>query len=143
MKSLVVLCTLLVLALASSLWQTWQHGKDSARHDALLEKIDHQGEVIRELRTRAEDNHAVLMQLRTDEQHRYAQGEIRREQIRTATQYDTCANTVVPAAVSERLQYRTAHRQPAAHPASGQSDDAHPGTDTGNAGDLGRDSPSR
>lgn len=108
MKIIAILCALLALASGGLLWQTHQRGKDAVRNEALSREVKNNGKVLDELRALTADAREVLAQLRKDEQQRNAQGEIRRETMRDAIKNDTCAVTVVPAAVSNSLQHHNA-----------------------------------
>lgn len=108
MKLTLILGVLLALATAGFFWQTHQRGKEDVRLETLEAGRQDDRKVMTELQALSADVRTVLAEVRATEQQRQAQGEIRRENIRNATKNDTCANTVVPAAVSDSLQRRTA-----------------------------------
>ncbi|MGG2143457.1 DUF2570 domain-containing protein [Symbiopectobacterium sp. RP] len=132
---------LLVLAVAGLLWQTYQRGIDSATREAFTTSANQQQAVLAEVRALNTDTQKMLAEIRSRDQQRHAQGEQRREQIRSDMQADTCANTVVPVAVSDSLQQRAAlprgkHRGGAD---TGKPDHPDADTRTAHASDLGRD----
>lgn len=139
MKITVSLSLLLVLTAGALLWQTWQRGSDSTRYDLLSTTIENNGAVMDELLAITADARSVLAELRAHEQQRNAQGEIRREQIREASKNDTCANTVVPAAVSDGLRHRTtlSTGKDSAAAGAAKPDGGNAYTSTDNAGHLG------
>ncbi|MBG6242219.1 MAG: DUF2570 domain-containing protein [Candidatus Symbiopectobacterium sp. Dall1.0] len=141
MRLAAALVGVLVLAVAGLLWQTYQRGMDSATREALTISANQQREVLAEMRALSTDTQKRLAEIRARDQQRHAQGEERREQIRSDMQADTCANTVVPAAVSDSLQQRAAlprgkHRGGAD---TGKPDQPDADTHTAHAGDVGRD----
>ncbi len=141
MKRVAELGVLLALAVAGLLWQTYQRGIDSATREALMTRANRQRAVLAEVRALSTDTQKRLAEIRARDQQRNAQGEERREQMGSAMQADTCANTVVPAAVSDSLQQRAAlhrgkHRGGAD---TGKPDQPDADTRTAHAGDLGRD----
>ncbi|MEI2603654.1 DUF2570 domain-containing protein [Erwinia aphidicola] len=142
MKITAILCALLALASGGLLWQTHQRGKDSVRNEALSREAKSNGEVIGELRALTADAREVLAQLRSAEQQRNTQGEKRRENMRDAIKDDTCASTVVPAAVINGLQHRTtaARNENRARPGAGEPDGSNASAGAGRPGNLGRDS---
>ncbi|MBP2856555.1 DUF2570 domain-containing protein [Dickeya oryzae] len=140
MKLTATLAVLLVLAVSGVLWQTYRRGIDRAHTEALTDSAQQQRELLNEVRALADDARNVLAQVREREQQRYAEGEERREKMREGMQPDTCANTVVPAAVSDSLQKRAAvvQRADTARPGTAQPDGTHTDARTENTGDLGR-----
>ncbi|MBT2055831.1 DUF2570 domain-containing protein [Enterobacter hormaechei subsp. hoffmannii] len=142
MKITAILCALLALASGGLLWQTHQRGKDSARNEALSREVKSNGEVLDELRALTADAREVLAQLRATEQQRNAEGEKRRENMRDAIKDDTCANTVVPASVSNSLQYRTASatNENRVRTGAGKPDGSNASAGTDRPGNVGRDS---
>ncbi|HID5226623.1 TPA: DUF2570 domain-containing protein [Enterobacter roggenkampii] len=141
MKITVILCALLALASGGLLWQTHQRGKDSVRNEVLSREVKSNGEVVGELRALTADAREVLAQLRATEQQRNAQGEKRRENMRDAIKDDTCANTVVPASVSNSLQHRTAAaNENRARAGSGKPDGSNASAGTDRPGNVGGDS---
>lgn len=140
MKLTATLATLLALAVSGVLWQTYQRGIDRAHTEALTDSARQQRELLTEVRALADDARNVLAQVRERDQQRYAEGEERREKMREVMRPDTCANTVVPAAVSDSLQKRAAVDRRADTERSGAArpDGADTDTRTENAGDLGR-----
>ena len=142
MKITAILCALLALASGGLLWQTHQRGKDSVRNEALSREVKSNGEVLGELRALTADAREVLAQLRATEQQRNAQGEKRRENMLDAIKDDTCANTVVPASVSNSLQHRTAAatNENRARTGAGKPDGSNASAGTGRPGNVGRDS---
>ncbi|QDX29594.1 DUF2570 domain-containing protein [Dickeya poaceiphila] len=139
MKLTATLAVLLVLAVSGVLWQTYQRGIDRAHTEALTDSAQQQRELLTEFRALADDARNVLAQVREREQQRYAEGEERREKMREGMQPDTCANTVVPVAVSDSLQKRAAvQRADTARPGTAQPDGTHTDARTENTGDLGR-----
>ncbi|MFT8211166.1 MAG: DUF2570 domain-containing protein [Symbiopectobacterium sp.] len=141
MKLVATLAVLLALAVAGLLWQTYQRGIDSATREALTTSANQQREVLAEVRALNTDTQKMLAEIRTRDQQRNAQGEERREKMRADMQADACANTVVPAAVSDSLQKRAAlpsdqHRGGAD---TGKSDKPDADASTAHASDLGRD----
>ena len=129
MNQTITLCLLLALVTGGLLWQTNQRGKDSVRNDELSRELKSTGEIMGELRAIKADVTALLAQRQADEQQRNAQGEIRREQMREATKNDTCANTVVPVAVSN-----------SARASAGKPDSRDATAGTGKPRHLGRNS---
>ncbi|EQB5946280.1 DUF2570 domain-containing protein [Enterobacter roggenkampii] len=142
MNQTITLCLLLALVTGGLLWQTNQRGKDSVRNDELSRELKSTGEIMGELRAIKADVTALLAQRQADEQQRNAQGEIRREQMREATKNDTCANTVVPVAVSNSLQKRTASTtgNDSARASAGKPDSRDAAAGTGKSRHLGRNS---
>jgi len=141
-KITVILCALLALASGGLLWQTHQRGQDSVRNEALSREVKSNGEVLGELRALSADAREVLAQLRANEQQRNSQGEMRRENMRDAIKDDTCANTVVPASVSNSLQHRTATAtsENRARTSAGKPDGSNARAGTDRPGNVGRDS---
>lgn len=142
MNQTTTLCLLLALVAGGLLWQTHQRGKDSVRNEDLSRELKNTGEIMGELRAIKADVNTVLAQRQADEQQRNAQGEIRREQMREATKNDTCANTIVPAAVSNSLQNRhtTTTGADSARAGAGKPDGRNAAAETGKPRHLGRDS---
>ncbi|MGM3174765.1 DUF2570 domain-containing protein [Dickeya lacustris] len=140
MKLVATLAVLLVLAVSGVLWQTYQRGIDRAHTEALTDSARQQRELLTEVRALADDARNVLAQVREREQQRYAEGEERREKMREGMQPDTCANTVVPAAVSDSLQKRAAVAQRAVTARHGavRPDGTDTDARTESAGDMGR-----
>ncbi|EPB4503223.1 DUF2570 domain-containing protein [Yersinia enterocolitica] len=142
MKLIVILCALLVLACGGLLWQTYQLGKNSAHNEELSREVKNHTKVLDELRALTADAREVLAQLRANEQQRNAQGEVRRENIRDAIKNNSCANTVVPAFVSNSLQHRTAAPtdENRARISAGKSDSSNTNATTDHSRHMGSDS---
>ncbi|HGY4625520.1 MULTISPECIES: DUF2570 domain-containing protein [Citrobacter freundii complex] len=142
MNQTITLCLLLALVTGGLLWQTNQRGKDSVRNDELSRELKSTGEIMGELRAIKADVTVLLAQRQAEEQQRNVQGEIRREQMREATKNDTCANTVVPVAVSNSLQKRTASTtvNVSARTGAGKPDSRDAAAGTGKPRYLGRNS---
>lgn len=133
MKITAILCALLVLVSGGLLWQTHQRGKDSVHNEMFSREVKSSGQVLDELRALTADAREVLATLRANEQKRNAQGETRRENMRDAIKNDTCANTVVPAFVSNSLQHRSAAatRENRARTGAGKPDGSNASAGTG------------
>ncbi|MEC5343364.1 DUF2570 domain-containing protein [Brenneria populi] len=142
MKLTIVLSALLALVSAGLLWQTYQRGTSSARNEALSASARQQNTVLEEIRAMGADAREALAAIRANEQKRNAEGENRREKMRAATQGDTCANTIVPAAISDGLQKHApaAGIQDSGRADAGKPDGANAPAGTAIAGNLGRDS---
>ncbi|WP_392439268.1 DUF2570 domain-containing protein [Edwardsiella piscicida] len=142
MNQTITLCLLLALVTGGLLWQTNQRGKDSVRNDELSRELKKTGEIMDELRAIKADVTAVLAQRQADEQQRNVRGEARRENMREATKNDACANTVVPAAVSNSLQDRHASAAGAngVRAGSGKSDSRNATAGTVKPRHMGRNS---
>ncbi|EHD23639.1 MULTISPECIES: DUF2570 domain-containing protein [Brenneria] len=142
MKLTIVLSALLALVSAGLLWQTYQRGTSSAKNEALSVSARQQNAVLEEIRAMGADAREALAAIRANEQKRNAEGENRREKMRSATQGDTCANTVVPAAVSDGLQKHApaAGGKDSGRADAGKSDGTDAPAGAAIAGNVGRDS---
>lgn len=143
MKLAGILCVLLALTAGGLLWQTQRHGEAHARYASLSDEMQHNRVVMDELRAMTADAREALAQLRASEQQRQKQGEIRREQIRKAIDNETCARTVVSAALSDSLQNRQPAPVASGHlrTRAGKPDAGDPRPAAESTGDLGRDRP--
>lgn len=139
-----ILAILLAAALVSSVLALFrlahEQGEDDARRAALANNLAQSQAVINELRQLEANARAVLADVRAADKQRHAEGERRREKIRTELANDDCARAAMPAAVAEQLQKRAraAGRAAAASSGPGKSDAADTSSAAGAAGNMGQ-----
>ncbi len=122
--------------------QAFLAGQASARERSLQSTADNYRQVSEELRQVSRDISTILASVRTGEQQRNEQGELRREQLRETISADSCSSAVVPAALADSLRKRTSsgHRtcDPAVRTASGSADESDPHSGTPLPSDMGQ-----
>lgn len=108
MKALAVLILLLLASLAGLGWQKHQRElAELGRADA-ERALKQTGDVLAEVRALRADVSDIEATMKTLGEKRSTSGEQRRETIKTALASETCATTLVPAAVAGSLQKRAA-----------------------------------
>ncbi|EEW1288629.1 hypothetical protein IGC83_004841 [Escherichia coli] len=133
---LMVLC---MVAIAIAFRQTWRLGQESARNEALHETIRSNSATLESIIAISRNTHALIAGLKVAEQHRNQEGEVRREHIRNAIRSDRCADTPVPAAISDSLQKRTVRLSPElVRSSTGEPHHSHNATTADGASDMGK-----
>ncbi len=108
MKAVAVLILLFLTSLAGLGWQKHQRElAELGRADA-ERALNQTGDVLAEVRALRADVGEIEAAMKKLGEKRGANGEIRRETIKTALAGETCAVTPVPAAVADSLQKRAA-----------------------------------
>ena len=108
MKAVAVLILLFLTSLAGLGWQKHQRElAEIGRADA-ERALNQTGDVLAEVRALRADVSDIEATMKTLSEKRGATGEQRRETIKTALAGETCATTLVPAAVAGSLQKRAA-----------------------------------
>ncbi|MFS7242317.1 DUF2570 domain-containing protein [Serratia proteamaculans] len=108
MKAVAILILLLLASLGGLGWQKHQREMaEKSRADA-ERALNQAGDVLAEVRALRADVSDIEAAMKTLGEKRSASGEQRRETIKTALVGETCATTLVPAAIAGSLQKRTA-----------------------------------
>lgn len=127
MKTVSVLVLLLLMALASIAWQKHQRELAEQAQASAERQLGDANAVLAELRSLRADVSAIDNAIKTLGDKRSANGEKRRETIKTALDSDRCAVAPVPAAVADSLQKRAAEVRAADYSRAfaGQPDGQH------------------
>ncbi|CAI2469272.1 Uncharacterised protein [Serratia ficaria] len=127
MKTVAALLLLLLAALAGMGWQ--KHQRELADQDRANAEhaLSQAGDVLAEVRALRADVGEIEAEMKKLSETRSANGEQRRETIKTALDGETCAVTPVPAAVADSLQKRAAEVRAANYSGAltGQPDGKH------------------
>lgn len=108
MKAVAVLILLFLAALAGMGWQKHQRELAEQSRDIAERAVEQTGDVLAEVRALRADVGEIEAGMKKLSEKRGANGEQRRETIKTALAGETCATTLVPAAVAGSLQKRAA-----------------------------------
>lgn len=108
MKAVAVLILLFLASLAGLGWQKHQRELAELGRANAERALNQAGDVLAEVRALRADVSDIEATMKTLSEKRGATGEQRRETIKTALAGETCATTLVPAAVADSLQKRAA-----------------------------------
>ncbi|EKF65032.1 hypothetical protein B194_1985 [Serratia plymuthica A30] len=108
MKAVAALLLLLFVSLAGLSWQKHQRALAEQGRDDAKRALKQTGDVLAEVRALRADVGEIEAAMKKLGEKRGANGEKRRETIKTALAGETCAVAPVPAAVADSLQKRAA-----------------------------------
>ncbi|MFZ1873030.1 MAG: DUF2570 domain-containing protein [Chania sp.] len=115
MKTVTLFILLFLAALAGMGWQMHQRELAEQGRDNAERNLNQTGNVLAEVRALRKDVSDVEAGLKKLSEQRNANGENRREKIKTALDSEPCAAVLVPAAVADSLQKRAAKVSAANH----------------------------
>lgn len=123
---------LLLSGWALSLYQAWSLGRENARNEAQAGTLKSTVNTLNIISAGVQDMQQVLAQLRTENQQRSQEGEVRREQLRNAIAEDECARALPDARFTDRLRRHAERATTSAVSQAHTADADH----TGNASSL-------
>lgn len=94
----------LIAAWGTSMRLSWSLGREAARNEAQAGALKNAAHALDIISAGVQDMQQVLTQVRTENQQRNQDGEVRREQLRNDIAEDECAHALPDARFTDRLR---------------------------------------